>query len=375
MTVEMKGDIPPLQIQLFSPQHMTNIRMSGNNVSVFLVLVSLLWTTLRVKAETEISCVFMQSCILPCSFQGGSDVIIHWFQLEAAPLHVHSYYVSRDQRGHQNQNFRGRTSLFKDQISSGNASLLLRGVKVEDQSRYRCHCSTVGGNQESFIQLEVDASAVSISQEGDRISCSSEGIYPQPELSWSTIPPSSSALNESTSIQQAEDQLYSISSSLRVSDGGSGLSYSCTVRTRSNRKRATFKQLRVILSSRRSFLSCSDSNVSATNLLWKFNHSQMIVNQTSQSRVVSEAWKRHVKDVSESGGLSLQDLSPQQEGIYTCEFRKEGETYVTSSFLKTEEDRGGTKRHSGGSIAVVAAAGIVGVVLVICARKKKGSQL
>uniref|UniRef100_A0A665UTR9 Immunoglobulin V-set domain-containing protein n=1 Tax=Echeneis naucrates TaxID=173247 RepID=A0A665UTR9_ECHNA len=68
---------------------------------------------------------------------------------------VHSYSESQDQLADQNQNYRGRTSLFKDQISRGNASLQLREVKVQDEGRYRCYTSTMRGNQEAFVELRV----------------------------------------------------------------------------------------------------------------------------------------------------------------------------------------------------------------------------
>lgn len=55
---------------------------------------------------------------------------------------VHGYYNNRDQLGYQDQNFRGRTSLFQDQISRGTASLQLTGVKVQYQGRYECYTST-----------------------------------------------------------------------------------------------------------------------------------------------------------------------------------------------------------------------------------------
>lgn len=97
----------------------------------------------------------------------------------------------------------------------------------------------------------------------------------------------------------------------------------------------------VIVSSRQTSLSCFASNVSVSKLLWRFNHSQVIVSRSGQSRAtVTEEWKRHVKSVSESGGLSQQDLSPQQDGIYTCELSNQEETFVSSTFLKVEEDRG-----------------------------------
>ncbi|MEQ2223486.1 hypothetical protein ILYODFUR_037249, partial [Ilyodon furcidens] len=85
-------------------------------------------------------------------------------------------------------------------------------------------------------------SKVSISQEGNRIICSSEGIYPQPELSWSTIPPSNTTLQNRTTVQRTVEKLYNISSSLIVSDDDPGLTYSCTVRTQRNNMTATISK-------------------------------------------------------------------------------------------------------------------------------------
>uniref|UniRef100_A0A3B4WZI4 Ig-like domain-containing protein n=1 Tax=Seriola lalandi dorsalis TaxID=1841481 RepID=A0A3B4WZI4_SERLL len=107
-------------------------------------------------ADSEVSCVVMESCILPCSFQGGTDVVIHWTQVTAGDFLVHSFYHNKHQLAHQVQRFRDRTSLFKDQISRGNASLQLTGVKVQDQGRYKCFTSVIRGNKDSFINLKVD---------------------------------------------------------------------------------------------------------------------------------------------------------------------------------------------------------------------------
>uniref|UniRef100_A0A3Q1FL92 Ig-like domain-containing protein n=1 Tax=Acanthochromis polyacanthus TaxID=80966 RepID=A0A3Q1FL92_9TELE len=97
----------------------------------------------------------MERCILPCSFQVDTHVVIHWIQLTKGELRVHLYYDDQDQLEHQHQNYRNRTSLFKDQISRGNASLQLTGVKVQDEGRYKCYTSTINGNEDSFINLKV----------------------------------------------------------------------------------------------------------------------------------------------------------------------------------------------------------------------------
>uniref|UniRef100_A0A3Q3AQ74 Ig-like domain-containing protein n=1 Tax=Kryptolebias marmoratus TaxID=37003 RepID=A0A3Q3AQ74_KRYMA len=182
----------------------------------------------------EVTCVFSSSCLLPCHFQVGTLPLIHWIYMPAEDTYIHSYYFNQDQQGYRDQLFRGRTSLFKDQISRGNASLLLRGVKVQDEGRYKCRMSFC------MFLFAAPVSEVSISQEGNRITCSSEGIYPEPELTWSTSPPSNMELQNRTRVQQTEEQLYSISSSLMVSDRDPDLSYSCTVRTQRNQKTAIY---------------------------------------------------------------------------------------------------------------------------------------
>uniref|UniRef100_A0A3P8RXQ1 Ig-like domain-containing protein n=1 Tax=Amphiprion percula TaxID=161767 RepID=A0A3P8RXQ1_AMPPE len=141
--------------------------------------------------------------------------------------------------------FRNRTSLFKDQISTGNASLQLTGVKVQDEGTYQCCTSTMTENDNSFINVKVDAPVhdINIQQVENRITCSSGGIYPQPELTWSTTPPSNINLLNSTTVQQNEQQLYSISSSLILSPNDTDLLYSCTISTPTNRRRAAWRKL------------------------------------------------------------------------------------------------------------------------------------
>uniref|UniRef100_A0A4W6BRE6 Ig-like domain-containing protein n=1 Tax=Lates calcarifer TaxID=8187 RepID=A0A4W6BRE6_LATCA len=291
--------------------------------------------------NTEVSCVFMESCILPCSFQSGADPVIIWTQETAGNLLVHVFYSNKDQLGFQNQNFRNRTSLFKDQISRGNASLQLTGVEVQDQGRYRLISYPHAASTSSFLAAPV--SKVNMEQVGNRIICSSEGIYPEPDLTWSTRPPSNLNLQNQTSIQQTEQQLYNISSSLILSDSETDLIYICTISTHSNSRRVTlFKTSNV--SDSETTISCPDSITSITgfSLTWRFNHSQIILNQSRAdiSYTVSEEWRQQVKGVSESGSLMLQDLSSHHEGIYSCEVSDAEETLITNTFLRREKSQG-----------------------------------
>lgn len=103
-------------------------------------------------------CVYYQRCILPCRFQGGDEVVIQYVYLKNIP--VHSFYQNQDQTSFQDLQFSNRTSLFKEEISKGNASLLLREVKVDDEGEYTCSVSTITGKESSIISLRVDGERI-----------------------------------------------------------------------------------------------------------------------------------------------------------------------------------------------------------------------
>uniref|UniRef100_A0A3P9CWT7 Ig-like domain-containing protein n=1 Tax=Maylandia zebra TaxID=106582 RepID=A0A3P9CWT7_9CICH len=302
-----------------------------------------LWTL--AMEDTEESCNFMERCILPCSSQIGKEIVIHWFKTPR-DLRVHSYYHSKNQFGHQDQCFRNRTSVFKDQISSGNSSLQLTSVEVQDEGRYKCHTSTIMGNQESFVNLKVDAPVkeVSLDQVENWISCRSEGIYPEPQLSWSTSPPSNITFTNTTTVERTEQLLYNISSSLMLSAGVYDLLFICTISTRRNRRRATLQRLSHISGpSTGVTITCTSPNASLTNfsLVWKFNQTQTIVNQTGTNFTysVSDEWREKVKNVSKSGSLMLKDLSTKQEGMYTCKLSNAEGTHITHIHLRIIKGR------------------------------------
>ncbi|XP_061600109.1 NLR family CARD domain-containing protein 3-like isoform X2 [Cololabis saira] len=296
------------------------------------------------NGDTQVSCQVNKTCILPCSFTAHDDVVIHWIEKTPPESRVHSYYRKQDRLGEQAQRFRGRTSLFEDQISRGNASLLLRGVRVQDQGRYLCDVSTVTGNKENFIHLNVNAPVqhVNIEQVEDKITCSSEGIYPEPGLIWTTSPPSSVNLQNPPTVQETDQQLYSISSSLVPSDGDPDLDYICTVSTPANSRRSTLLRPAVISGSNtQRKISCSTANYPIRYLIWTFNHKEIILTQRGHKGFYtpSERWEQHVMTVSETGSLTLKDLTSDQTGTYKCELRDEEETYVKYTFLHIPKDQ------------------------------------
>lgn len=88
---------------------------------------------------------------------------------------------------------------------------------------------------------------------------------------------------------------------------------------------------------------CPPSDTSFSYLIWRFNHSQSIVTRSGAdiSYTVYAGWEQHVKHVSESGSLTLQDLTADHEGIYTCELSDAEETKVSENEIRMMPTDGG----------------------------------
>ncbi|KAJ0022571.1 hypothetical protein NQD34_014705 [Periophthalmus magnuspinnatus] len=142
-------------------------------------------------AERSVSCLLSMPCTLPCPFDPGPEVFINWLKPpDDSTFSVHSFYYESDRLGKQKEEYKGRTQLFKDQIPNGNASLLITRVQLTDKGRYKCYTSTDKGNNEDFINLDLEAlvNAVSLSEDGETLQCVSTNLLPKLSVSWSPEP-------------------------------------------------------------------------------------------------------------------------------------------------------------------------------------------
>lgn len=91
------------------------------------------------------------------------------------------------------------------------------------------------------------------------------------------------------------------------------------------------------MSAQETTIFCPKLNTEVTDLTWRFNQAEIIVNRTvGAGDLVSDSWRQHVKNVSQSGDLTLQRVSSSQEGTYTCDLSHGEETYVTITTLTGE---------------------------------------
>ncbi|XP_077592635.1 uncharacterized protein LOC144209938 [Stigmatopora nigra] len=211
-----------------------------------LAVASLLVVLLLQMVVADVCCRWNSSCLFEASFPVGEEVVVlHWRHMSAGQVYVHSFYENAEQLDLQNQRFRGRTSLFKEKLKEGNTSLLLRNVVIDDSGTYQCYVRTDSGTNRSTIQVQVEApvTAIQIRQvEGNRLLCSSEGIFPRPQIRWFFGPTLVQTPDSNSNVlQQGETKLFSVNSRLRLMGDGE---YVCEVSTSNSSRRTTWSKTR-----------------------------------------------------------------------------------------------------------------------------------
>ncbi|XP_064881206.1 butyrophilin subfamily 1 member A1-like [Oncorhynchus nerka] len=132
--------------------------------------------------------------ILPCSLEpsvSAEGMIVRWTRLNTKAENVHLYRQGRDSNEEQSPSYRGRTSMFHEELKNGNVSLKLNRVTLSDAGSYRCFLPTLTSQvKETTVQLFVGAvSQTVISIDGTKgwgvvLKCDSGGWFPEPEMEW-----------------------------------------------------------------------------------------------------------------------------------------------------------------------------------------------
>ncbi|XP_048088129.1 CD276 antigen [Alosa alosa] len=150
--------------------------------------------------ELPVVAMFGRDVVLNCSFEGErasanlSELSVFW-QLTDTKRSVHAFTAGANQLTDQSPAFANRTSLFgRDALAEGNASLLLRRVRVDDEGSYTCFVR-VQDYASAAMLLQVAAPytkpVVTLSPEnglrpGDEVAltCMAYSGYPEAEVVW-----------------------------------------------------------------------------------------------------------------------------------------------------------------------------------------------
>ncbi|KAL0970540.1 hypothetical protein UPYG_G00243490 [Umbra pygmaea] len=131
------------------------------------------------------------SCILrnTVSTVNAVDEVVEWQRLDLKPKEVHFYRNRVDYNADQNPSYRGRTSLFKEEMKNGNISLKLRNVTVSDAGKYTCFVPTLKSLKwEDSVELIVGAVSRPVISivgfMGVVLQCEVKGLIYKYEVTW-----------------------------------------------------------------------------------------------------------------------------------------------------------------------------------------------
>uniref|UniRef100_A0A3B5AKA8 Ig-like domain-containing protein n=1 Tax=Stegastes partitus TaxID=144197 RepID=A0A3B5AKA8_9TELE len=126
--------------------------------------------------------------------QDVSELTTEWTRSDLNPRFVHVWRAGQELVDMKHKSFKGRTTLFTEELQRGNVSLRLSRVRLSDKGTYRCFIPAL--KKQTDIQLVVGEYTRAVSQPEVRISgmdgdtggavlqCESAGWYPEPELLW-----------------------------------------------------------------------------------------------------------------------------------------------------------------------------------------------
>ncbi|XP_053537908.1 butyrophilin subfamily 1 member A1-like isoform X2 [Ictalurus punctatus] len=145
--------------------------------------------------EAPLVAVAGEDLVLPCFIKPITSAVhmtVEWMRLKHGASLVHLYKDHEDRNEKQAQSYRGRTSLFKEELQKGNASLKLSALRVSDEGEYKCLIEDKSWYDDITVHVTVEVlgSHPVITMEsydhsgGINLVCESRGWNPEPEVLW-----------------------------------------------------------------------------------------------------------------------------------------------------------------------------------------------
>ncbi|XP_072891495.1 butyrophilin subfamily 3 member A3-like isoform X2 [Hemitrygon akajei] len=201
------------------------------------ILISLQGDFILLAPEGPFVAIAGEDVVLDCELlppTSASNMAVQWLKSGlSSPIHV--YRHGQDDPLAQHQDYRGRTELFKDEITKGNISLRIKNVRPDDEGQYTCSVEDRTDFKQSAVELRVQSSGsepwiqlTGYHGVGVQFVCKSSGWYPEPEILW--IGGDGNALTEAETKYHRDSGLVNVESSVGVTRQSSG-KLKCIIRS------------------------------------------------------------------------------------------------------------------------------------------------
>ncbi|XP_039595254.1 CD276 antigen homolog [Polypterus senegalus] len=216
------------------------------------------------QADYCLTAIVGETVQIPCSLNTEvslktEDISLEWRTSE--DLIVHSFVKGQDYWTNQAPQFKGRTQLFRSELSRGNLSLRLSSVSLTDDGHYACcyyhrtwenfssqlsqKCLQIAGRY-SVPVVQGPASPVFKDHEVS-FTCKSTGGFPEPKVQWSVNKELlQNSRRVSTTLSRDSRGLYSVTSVLTVNVTGD-VSVTCTVENNRLREKRTSAEIQYLI--------------------------------------------------------------------------------------------------------------------------------
>ncbi|XP_027504406.1 HERV-H LTR-associating protein 2 isoform X3 [Corapipo altera] len=339
----MKHDVHHLQMEGEKKFDMSLLRtsedMKGQNIPTLTIYLFYISATLwGFTEQEEVTGLFSEDCILPCSFPWGDDVVIHWSK---GGKTVHSYYHQKDQPADSSE-YINRTQLFHENITSGNASLKICNLTVTDEGTYECYVGTKKTHTTWNVTLRVKVSSYyALEYEKTdterKLKCYAFLTYPAPNISW---------VQGNVSIQEIDREetrdgvLYSLRSDQNIINTGAD-PYYCHIHVHRLNWIAEWKMQDQLSNTEGSdtIIPCECSSNTANTegvcVVWKLNRNS-VTSVVASFNGTSHSYQPRAQINRSDFSLILHHLTAADSGEYLCNISTPHYTKVIVTTLQVE---------------------------------------
>ncbi|KAM9694963.1 butyrophilin subfamily 1 member A1-like [Trichechus inunguis] len=148
---------------------------------------------------------------------------------------VYHYGTSQDHVKQQRPEYQGRTEFLKENITKGQVALRIQHICPSDEGKYSCFFLSSTYYHEAQFQVVVTGSGTvphihieNGETKGIKLTCTSTGWYPEPEVRWRDLQGQYLAPTSETKIAE-ENGLFHVKTSVTVDESSKG-NVSCFIR-------------------------------------------------------------------------------------------------------------------------------------------------